>query len=1006
MTSQINLNSNHIQGSHTNLTLKDTINDSIVESSEYPQILQAAAITTTANSVYNSSNQHDINSIDRGVSKGTVNKEHQFVSQHLHKSNSFPSNDEQSTKNNDENSYYSLPHDKFSKILSNDAIKNVKSPTQMHSVVFSGYLQKENRRKKFQRRLIRCDGILLVCLSPKKIKLPDGLTMALFNPLTYSAADEFLPMDFLNMLKKLYPTYPAPIIQLMSPLIAAISEEFGDEDEYGIPDSKSKYFLMPKWVIPLSSIKQIRSIVQQPAKEPESKKACSFVVRTSTRDYLLRAEDSKSFFRWTFLLSRLSESYSEELDIDINNNHINDNILKSQHFAKKISVFRDVVNELVFKDLNSTEFILPIITPYFQLYGEDYSKLSLRRVNSNERTIAKRQSSLSVNSFSNHNSNSVPESSRSPQENNKEVPPIPEAVASIHLQDLSRQNSVTSNFKDSSPSFSSLPQQQFLLDQQFRTRSESQSSYKSNISINQASLEGQLFRIPSVDSGYRNIDVPPSSVSISNGTSVSNALARQNVAEIFNEKQEKKNENLAEYTDFQQTYQEKDTGFIQNPEQLYQYQDSFRSNSPYSLSINTLKNIDKVEPLSNEDYHRSLTSSSDKRYRETLSKKNVSDEKNSRFNSLRNSENPQSASNSNVSQNIIQVNRDLLVSNNNSLLDDGSYLKSYLNDYSILDNSDYTNRNFTSPPPQHPTPDVTYDNDEELLDEVSGLSSNFSFCGKHKKNRTSKIINGVPSRLSIEKGYSKAEHRISMVSSVGTFVSVAIPSEMDSAEYFQNSIRNSLSFSGSDNEKEFKFIQSSDNNNQPNNSILLLDTGLLNELQMHWGSKWHDFIHASESIVRLIRRLQGYETSQFIPSFLQAKNITLIKTSIPTFQIFLKFSTSSLPFFFYKFKDYVENYVEDLNYLIVENNLQNKKETTLIFFFKIFEKLKILVRKFECLRNDWDKDVIQNIRKNGKNFVGINFLPENDILLNVGSVGGSLISVVKGIHEIFCMMYL
>ena len=115
---------------------------------------------------------------------------------------------------------------------------------QTHSVIFSSYLLKENRRGRFQKRLIRMDGILLVCLSPQLVALPCKIMS--FNPINHKDASLILPLYFIELLKKYYPTSPFPITQLMAPLIASSDQQLSEYCDFGIPDSNSRFFLMPK----------------------------------------------------------------------------------------------------------------------------------------------------------------------------------------------------------------------------------------------------------------------------------------------------------------------------------------------------------------------------------------------------------------------------------------------------------------------------------------------------------------------------------------------------------------------------------------------------------------------------------------------------------------------------------------------------------------------------------------------------------------------------------------
>ncbi|KAJ3090344.1 hypothetical protein HK102_004035 [Quaeritorhiza haematococci] len=184
--------------------------------------------------------------------------------------------------------------------------------SMFNSAIYSGYLWKENRHGMFQKRLVRFDGLLLICLSPKRIRLPDNLTLPDFDPFHYtSSPNPPLPTEFIRAIEKCYPIATPLTTTLTNPLIAAPvnSKSGGDGDESSggaNPDVAGKYYLAPKWVIPSASILQVRAIVQQPPKEPESRRARTFIVRTAERDYVFRAPSARDYTRWTFLLSRMS----------------------------------------------------------------------------------------------------------------------------------------------------------------------------------------------------------------------------------------------------------------------------------------------------------------------------------------------------------------------------------------------------------------------------------------------------------------------------------------------------------------------------------------------------------------------------------------------------------------------------------------------------------------------------------------------------------------------------
>ncbi|KAJ3208301.1 hypothetical protein HDU67_006815 [Dinochytrium kinnereticum] len=165
------------------------------------------------------------------------------------------------------------------------------------AVIFSGYLFKQNRRGQFQKRLFRFDGLLLICLSPKKHRLPEHINLLTFDPARHSKTS--VSNEFISALGRFYPTNP-PMPALTNPLIASYSE---GRSESSNPDVYTKYYHMPKWIIPTAAMQSIHS---SPSKDPESKAARTFVIHTQNREYVLRAPTAAEFRRWSFLLSRMS----------------------------------------------------------------------------------------------------------------------------------------------------------------------------------------------------------------------------------------------------------------------------------------------------------------------------------------------------------------------------------------------------------------------------------------------------------------------------------------------------------------------------------------------------------------------------------------------------------------------------------------------------------------------------------------------------------------------------
>ncbi|KAJ3237416.1 hypothetical protein HDU81_009514 [Chytriomyces hyalinus] len=96
---------------------------------------------------------------------------------------------------------------------------------------------------------------------------------------------------------------------LTNPLIASY-DEFSSDVIY------TKYYHMPKWIVPTSTITSIRTLVPFPPKDPNSTIARTFVIQTIDRDYVLRAPTAELFNRWTFLLSRMSASGGDHGFVD------------------------------------------------------------------------------------------------------------------------------------------------------------------------------------------------------------------------------------------------------------------------------------------------------------------------------------------------------------------------------------------------------------------------------------------------------------------------------------------------------------------------------------------------------------------------------------------------------------------------------------------------------------------------------------------------------------------
>ncbi|KAJ1548464.1 hypothetical protein HK405_003087 [Cladochytrium tenue] len=166
------------------------------------------------------------------------------------------------------------------------------SAPDLHNYILSGFLWKKNRHNKFQKRLFRFDGLLLVCLSPKRQRLPEHINLMTFDPERHLSGDR--SDEFISALKHFYPTSP-PTPALTNPLVASYTHS-------GNPDIYTKYFHAPKWIVPTAAILSVRAMAAS-ANDAHSR---SFVIQTEKRNYVLRAASVREFRRWCFLLSRMS----------------------------------------------------------------------------------------------------------------------------------------------------------------------------------------------------------------------------------------------------------------------------------------------------------------------------------------------------------------------------------------------------------------------------------------------------------------------------------------------------------------------------------------------------------------------------------------------------------------------------------------------------------------------------------------------------------------------------
>jgi hypothetical protein len=197
--------------------------------------------------------------------------------------------------------------------------------------VFSCYIEKLSSRKKFQKRILRFDGVYLICLSQKKKqKLPSNTTFTMVNPPCFSDNTEE-GKNYLEIIKKLY-TDVSPGPEFSSPLIAVEDSK----SKTGNPNLKAKHYYQPKWIINIKNIISVRPLIhpdllslsnpQLIYKKIEQelqhyitgdleKDTKTFIIITNDGTfYVIRAYSEREFNRWLYILTRSKEILEELVD--------------------------------------------------------------------------------------------------------------------------------------------------------------------------------------------------------------------------------------------------------------------------------------------------------------------------------------------------------------------------------------------------------------------------------------------------------------------------------------------------------------------------------------------------------------------------------------------------------------------------------------------------------------------------------------------------------------------
>ena len=175
-------------------------------------------------------------------------------------------------------------------------------PHETASLIFSAYLYKKNRHGRFQRRLFRCDGVSLMCFSPGTIKLPPGRSvLQIDSKRLLRHGPEQLTKDLKKALVKCYLTDGAISRITLNPMLAKM-----EDSKNGSPDLKATGVYTPKWVIPISGIKQVVRA------DPGNSDPLIFSISNDKREYTVRAPNAEWLERWMSLLHRIGKIVAVE----------------------------------------------------------------------------------------------------------------------------------------------------------------------------------------------------------------------------------------------------------------------------------------------------------------------------------------------------------------------------------------------------------------------------------------------------------------------------------------------------------------------------------------------------------------------------------------------------------------------------------------------------------------------------------------------------------------------
>ncbi|KAI9230417.1 MAG: hypothetical protein DHS80DRAFT_21399 [Piptocephalis tieghemiana] len=155
------------------------------------------------------------------------------------------------------------------------------------SPVFSGRLYKLGGNGRWQKREFRFDGTHLVCLRPKSIRVA-AHSIRMLRP--SEAADPSVGF---------YGTQP-PLPKINHPLLATPEGPTPPRGKPGALRQWVKFYQAPKWVIPITEIKEVSLLTRKGIKVREC-----FCIRTPEREHVMRGSGKRDLASWLFLLRRM-----------------------------------------------------------------------------------------------------------------------------------------------------------------------------------------------------------------------------------------------------------------------------------------------------------------------------------------------------------------------------------------------------------------------------------------------------------------------------------------------------------------------------------------------------------------------------------------------------------------------------------------------------------------------------------------------------------------------------